>query len=637
MRKFSVRLSVVTSLLILTALVPAFAQNSGVNFLGHSTFQSAATEYTDVYFHKNFALIGSLTTPGRVFVADPVTTQLVGTYSTSNGSFVRDLQAQGNYMFVALDSNGFDVVDISNPANPVFVQFFGSGFPFGVHDLFIHGNTLYAVEDTSSSKLHIFDISNPAAPVRLTVFNNPSGCHDMTLVGNRAYLANLSGGFQILDVTNPANPVSLGTKNYSGSFTHNIWPTGDGHYVCTTDETCGNGHLRIWDVSNPQNIVQVSEYQVPNMGNTCIHNAMWVDNFIYMSYYNHGLRIVDVTNPLMPIEVAQYGTWNGVRHRTPGKGQVPDDEGVFEPGGETEPGSTNKVLHDEDSAFACFDGAWGVYAERSGPSSVRINISDITTGLWSFEFPSAPNLATNGVALYNPSTAAFFLRDSTSSGFADTTVIFGAPGNTIGVTGDWDGNGSETIGFYDVATSSFFLKNSNTPGPADIVATFGAPGLGFVPIVGDWDGNDTDTIGLYNPSTGGFFLKNSNTPGTADLTFIYGAGGESIPVVGDWDGSKSVTVGLYDPSTSSFFLKNSNSSGFADIVATFGAPTPDYRPIVGNWDGVGGDTIGLYNRASGAFFLRNVNAPGPADLVFGYGPASSSMIALGGDWRGPGF
>jgi hypothetical protein len=637
MRKPSVCVSLVAAVVTLVTLSPVFGQNVGVTLLGHSTFQSASTEYTDVYFHKNVALIGSLTTPGRVFIGDVTTTSLVGTYSTSNGSFVRDLQAQGNYLYVALDSSGFDIVDISNPSAPAFVSFFGDAFPFGVHDLFIHGNILYAVEDTTSSNLHVIDVSNPLAPTRLTVFNNPGGCHDITLVGNRAYLANLSGGFQILDVTNPASPISLATKNYSASFTHNIWPSGDGHYVATTDETCGSGRLRIWDVSNLSNIVQVSEYSVPNLGNTCVHNAMWVDNFIYMSYYNHGLRVVDVTNPLAPIEVASYDTWNGVPHKSPGKGQIPEDGSLPDRGDGMQPGSTDKVLHDEEGALGCFDGAWGVYAERSGTSSVRIHISDITSGLWAFEFPSAPNLAFNGIGLYNASTAAFFLRDTPSSGIADSLVNFGPPGNFVGLSGDWDGNGSKTIGVYDPVASVFFLKNSIAPGTADIAVQFGAAGAGYIPVVGDWDGNDTETIGLYNPTTGAFFLKNSNNPGPADITFVFGVGGSALPVMGDWDNSKSTTVGVYDPVTSSFFLRNSNSSGPADITVTFGAPDPAYRPIVGNWDGVGGDSIGLYKIGTGAFFLRNSNAPGPADLIFGYGPALAGYTPLAGDWKGPGL
>ena len=35
--------------------------------------------------------------------------------------------------------------------------------------------------------------------------------------------------------------------------------------------------------------------------------------------------------------------------------------------------------------------------------------------------------------------------------------------------GDWDGNGTDTIGLYDPTTSTFRLKNSLTGGKADVI------------------------------------------------------------------------------------------------------------------------------------------------------------------------
>src|SRR4029079_19451476 len=94
-----------------------------------------------------------------------------------------------------------------------------------------------------------------------------------------------------------------------------------------------------------------------------------------------------------------------------------------------------------------------------------------------------------------------------------------------------------TVGLYDTATSTFFLRNSNSSGSADLTFTFGAPGVGYVPITGDWNADGTDTIGLYKPTTGGFFLKNTNQSGPANLIFTFGAGGGgNVPLAGDWNG-----------------------------------------------------------------------------------------------------
>jgi hypothetical protein len=60
-------------------------------------------------------------------------------------------------------------------------------------------------------------------------------------------------------------------------------------------------------------------------------------------------------------------------------------------------------------------------------------------------------------------------------------------------------------------------------------------GSGILPLSGDWDGDGVDTVGLYNLVTGAFFLRNANAPGAANVSFTYGPLG-ATPIVGDWDG-----------------------------------------------------------------------------------------------------
>ena len=71
-------------------------------------------------------------------------------------------------------------------------------------------------------------------------------------------------------------------------------------------------------------------------------------------------------------------------------------------------------------------------------------------------------------------------------------------------------------------------------GPADLTFIYGAPSS--TPIAGDWDGDGTDTVGTFQSGTASWFLRNSNTSGNADVTFIYGAPGQAA-IAGDWDGN----------------------------------------------------------------------------------------------------
>lgn len=239
--------------------------------------------------------------------------------------------------------------------------------------------------------------------------------------------------------------------------------------------------------------------------------------------------------------------------------------------------------------------------------------------------PDTPGLSTGGT---------YFLRNSSSSGPADATFGFGA--GTPGVkplAGDWDGNGTTTIGLYNSATGSFFLRNSNTPGAADITINFGPAGVGAVPVVGDWDNNGTVTVGIFVPSSATFFLRNSNTPGNADIAFQFGAAPSTqAPVVGDWNNDGVDTVGLYSPATGTFFLRNTNAPGSADVVFSFGAGGIGLVPVAGDWNADGADSIGVYDPSTGAFFLKNANAGGVADATFVYGAGNADPLI--GNWDG---
>jgi hypothetical protein len=246
--------------------------------------------------------------------------------------------------------------------------------------------------------------------------------------------------------------------------------------------------------------------------------------------------------------------------------------------------------------------------------------------------------ATTTIGLYNQAASKFYLRNTNDSGYADETFSFGAAGaGWIPISGDWEGNGTITTGLYNPKTSVFYLRNTNTAGYADTSFQFGPAGLPagsqWIPIAGDWEGNGTDTVGLYNPTTSAFFLRNTNDSGYADETFSFGAAGAGwLPVVGDWTGGCKDTIGLYNPKTSTFYLRNSDTSGYANATFTYGPAGGGWKPLAGDWDGNGSDTIGLYNPTTSAFCLRNSNSSGYANMTFVYGSAGGGWSPIAGNW-----
>lgn len=224
------------------------------------------------------------------------------------------------------------------------------------------------------------------------------------------------------------------------------------------------------------------------------------------------------------------------------------------------------------------------------------------------------------VGAFRPQNGFVYLRNSNTAGFADTEFFYGLS-NDIPVTGDWDGNGTDTIGVYRNGT--FFLKNSNSSGFADIQFPFGTSG--DIPITGDWDGDGIDTIGVVRGTQ--IFLRNSNSGGNADIQFNYGTAGD-IYITGDWNGDGIDTIGAFRQSNGFVYLRDSNSTGFANNEFFYGIAGD--RPISGDWDGNGFDSIGVVRGSE--WFLRNSNSSGFADIQFFYGLQGDVPIV--GDWDG---
>jgi len=208
--------------------------------------------------------------------------------------------------------------------------------------------------------------------------------------------------------------------------------------------------------------------------------------------------------------------------------------------------------------------------------------------------------ATAGIVRPDGSQLLWKLRNTNSPGPADGAFDYGAS-NALPTPGNWDGVGSTTPGVVRTDDGSgqllWELRNADGPGPATYEFHYGPSNA--LPVVGDWDGNGTVTIGVVrqDPSTGTLLweLRNSNSSGPADVEFHYGPDG-ALPVVGDWDGNGTATVGVVRPVNGQLYweLRNSASAGAPDLNFYYGAPTD--IPVVGDWNGNGTVTVGIVRR-----------------------------------------
>ena len=111
--------------------------------------------------------------------------------------------------------------------------------------------------------------------------------------------------------------------------------------------------------------------------------------------------------------------------------------------------------------------------------------------------------------------------------------------NVIPVAGDWDGDGTDGIGFYcriavaavPCAAGDWRLRNTADAGAPDYSFNYTSPGPSPYPVVGDWNADGTDTIGFK----AGTWWYTSDVPVSAVIVgtapgFVFG-GANDLPVV----------------------------------------------------------------------------------------------------------
>ena len=237
--------------------------------------------------------------------------------------FWNDAKVQGTTLYVASANEGIIVYDVSNPREPRRLGATPVDRP-NVHTIYLDGQRLYAASPNPDPSVLIYNIENPQAPVLLSRFRatgaGESGSfwpHDMQAVGNRLYVNHWGLGLVVADVTDPTKPKQLGSFSwpYNTSHTSAIGTFNGKTYAFSGDESW-DGHLRVLDVTDPAKISQVAE--VKGRPEISIHNIVLRGTKLYVSYYQEGVRVYDVSNPAAPVRTAYYNTW---RESDPGRGQ----------------------------------------------------------------------------------------------------------------------------------------------------------------------------------------------------------------------------------------------------------------------------------------------------------------------------
>lgn len=231
-----------------------------------------------------------------VDVNDPSDPTPAGVWTFDNqGDFA--IAASEHLAYVAWDNDGLqlDVLDVSNPTNPVRVG--GCvGWSGWAESMIISNNFLFVVGD----ELQVFDISDPENPAAVGVCELNYLGYEIAMLGEMAYIAGRQNGadissLEIVDVSNKASPVILGScANPGGGLPVAIKPLAD--QVLIIDEV---GQFQIVDVAQLENPIWVDSHPL----GVITHDARFDGTLAYVAAGKAGLQVFDITVPANALRV----------------------------------------------------------------------------------------------------------------------------------------------------------------------------------------------------------------------------------------------------------------------------------------------------------------------------------------------
>ena len=315
-----------------------------VKLVGHGLISDVLTgdlwvwAGVDEHEGKDFAVTGTWGSNGEAYfwdVTDPSNMTIIDTI-TVDARTVNDVKISedGRVGVITREGasnrkNGFVVLDVTDPYNVKITAEFNDDMTGGVHNVFIYDNHVYAVNN--GRKYDIINIEDPYNPFRVGRYelDTPGhGVHDVWVEDGIAYSSNWADGVHAVDVGgvkfneknrskmkynpflamagqgSPGNPVKLGGMADPNGHNHAAFPfisqSTEKFYIIAGDEW-GNqfgmaGGFHFLDFTDPKNPTETAVYQVPEAGS---HNHWVHGDTLLASYYQGGLRVVDISGELM--------------------------------------------------------------------------------------------------------------------------------------------------------------------------------------------------------------------------------------------------------------------------------------------------------------------------------------------------
>ncbi|MBN9681576.1 MULTISPECIES: LVIVD repeat-containing protein [unclassified Corallococcus] len=290
------------------------SESSGLTLVSEASL--ALGMPVDVYVTKGHAYVvavGTASKPGglAVFdVRDPARPVLTKTVQLAGDSNWNGVWAKDNALYIASASSGVLVYDISKPADPRYVRAVTDA-PLNVRSVFVEDKWLYATAAAPGDAVLIFNVSSPLKPVeinRVPLGAGGSGPHDAFVYEERLYVSHTEAGYQAFDVADTKSVYPMGGYSFDGQNSHaSAVGTFAGRTVAFEGGDHPGAHLRMLDVTDPANMKLIGEYAL--RPETSIHDIRLRGSKLYVAHYQEGVRVLDVSVPPKPREVAYFNTY----------------------------------------------------------------------------------------------------------------------------------------------------------------------------------------------------------------------------------------------------------------------------------------------------------------------------------------
>ncbi len=588
---------------------------------------SSQLKFADIWGDGNIAVMGSYNCRGAFIfdISNPDAPTLANWYNPSPNQAFLEAVVIGNRGYFGsggqgpsspTSGDGVHIVDLTNPQSPVLLgkvnSASGGGFN-GIHEMVLldQGGQRFLIENYNSLSnkiLKVINVTNPASPVfvRDIVPSEVSWVHAVHVRGNRMYTSgwgtgSARGRTEIYDISNIATqaPALLGfIEDASASVTagnnmHSSWTSENGNYLYSAREVTNSngpspGDVRVYDVTNPATPLLVNRVSMADLGLNAVtpHNPVVMGNKLFVSWYQAGLQLFDISTPADVERIGQYDTYFPAFH---------------------EPSASDKALTDEPWDVICgrdslqnslpttYNGTWAVFPFLGED---KVLIGEMADGLLIVDTTKATLPRKNVVSdfdgdgktdlsVYTPQNGNWLVETSSNGG--SFGFPWGLPGDVM-VPADYDGDGKSDVAMWRPTGGLWCIVGSQ--GNIQL-ASFGQ--AGDIPITGDFDADGRSDLAIWRPSNGVWYIYRS----TLGMSIInWGVNGDK-PITGDWDGDGKTDIGIFRPVTGTWYVLPSSTS--IPTIVNWGLSSDS--PLSGDFTGDGRHDFAIYRPADGMWWV----------------------------------